>query len=102
MHRHQKTRGKARPSHTTRWKSTAPFFGRPFHRRSLDRIREYGWHAKIFFTPEQLVELHEEFTKIRIPAVIDHMGQLEFSKGLAQPAARLLLGLLAEENWWMM
>lgn len=84
------------------WKALGLDLDLQSFRRSLDRIRGYGWHAKIFFTPEQLVELHEEFTKIRTPAVIDHMGQLDFSKGLAQPAARLLLGLLAQENWWMM
>lgn len=71
-------------------------------RRSLERMRTFGWHAKVFFTPEQLPELYEEFRKIRTPMVIDHLGQLAFAKGLEQPAAKLMLELLSQPNWWIM
>ncbi len=84
------------------WKALGLDLDLATFRRSLERIRELGWHAKVFFHPDQITELHGEFLKIRIPVVLDHMGQLDFSKGLEQPPARLMLGLLERDNWWMM
>ena len=84
------------------WKALGLDLNLGTFRRSLERIRELGWHAKVFFHPDQITELHDEFLKIRIPVVLDHMGQLDFSKGLEQPAACLMLGLLVRDNWWMM
>jgi len=84
------------------WKALGLDLDLDTFRRSLERIREFGWHAKVFFHPDQLPELYEEFRKIHLPAVLDHMGQLDFSKGLGQPAARLMLDLLSRENWWVM
>jgi 2-pyrone-4,6-dicarboxylate lactonase len=84
------------------WKKfdMAPSFA-TFH-RSLDRIRDYGWCAKVFATAAELVEIEPELRKVRDPAVIDHMGGPEFARGPSQPACRLILSLLERENWWIM
>jgi 2-pyrone-4,6-dicarboxylate lactonase len=72
-----------------------------FH-RSLDRIRPYGWSAKIFATGPELVEIADELAKVTITAVIDHMGGPQFARGPEQPSCRLILDLLRRGNWWVM
>ena len=37
-----------------------------------------------------------------IPISIDHMGRVDFSLGLDQPAVRWILRMLERDNWWMM
>ena len=71
--------------------------------RTLSRIRELGWHARLHLDPPELIEYADVFAKVRdIPLVIDHMGRLDFSLGLDQPAMRFILDRLKDENWWMM
>jgi 2-pyrone-4,6-dicarboxylate lactonase len=71
-------------------------------RRSIDRIKEYGWHARIHAAGDEWVDLKELLLKPRIPMVIDHMGHPDLSRGLDQPAVKVLLELLKDENWWVM
>lgn len=70
--------------------------------RSLDRIKEVGWHAKVHSAGDEWLELKGLLAKAEIPVVIDHMGHPELRKGLNQPAIQMLLGLLRNENWWVM
>ncbi len=70
--------------------------------RALDRIKDYGWHAKVHSAGEEWLELKDLLAKVKIPIVIDHLGHPEFEKGLEQPAIRMLLDLLRNENWWIM
>lgn len=70
-------------------------------RRSLDRIRELGWSAKMFGFGDDFLAVEAELRSIRMPAMIDHMGALDYRRGPSQPAMRLILDLLANENWWI-
>jgi 2-pyrone-4,6-dicarboxylate lactonase len=72
-----------------------------FHRQ-MARIGEFGWFAKVFCGPHELADVEAELRKTKGPIVFDHMGQLEFSEGLAQPGMQRLLALLKEERFWMM
>ncbi|MFP6733543.1 MAG: amidohydrolase family protein, partial [Rhodospirillales bacterium] len=72
-----------------------------FH-RSIDRIKEYGWHAKIHSAGDEWLELTDLLAKVTIPVVIDHMGHPELGKGLNQPSIKMILNLLRKENWWIM
>jgi predicted TIM-barrel fold metal-dependent hydrolase len=69
--------------------------------RSIDRIKEYGWHAKVHSAGEEWLELRELLAKVKIPVVIDHMGHPELRKGLDQPVIRMLRDLLRNEDWWV-
>ncbi len=71
-------------------------------RRSIDRIKDYGWHARIHAAGDEWLELKELLSKPRIPMVIDHMGHPNLSHGLDQPAVKVLLDLLKDEKWWVM
>lgn len=72
-----------------------------FH-RSIARIRELGWFAKVFTFGEQIFELETEFRKVPIPLVLDHMGRLDFKLGPDQPACKLIIERLKNHGWWIM
>jgi 2-pyrone-4,6-dicarboxylate lactonase len=71
-------------------------------RRSVARIAELGWFAKVFTVEDQLIDLATEFDALKIPLVLDHMGRLDFARGINQPACRLIADRLKHGNWWIM
>jgi predicted TIM-barrel fold metal-dependent hydrolase len=70
-------------------------------RRNLDRVRELGWFVKIFGFEDDFLPVADELRKIKIPAIIDHMGGPNYQRGTSQPAMLLILDLLKRENWWV-
>ena len=70
--------------------------------RSIARISEYGWHARIHAAGDEWLDLEELLSKPRIPMVIDHMGHPDVCGGVDQPVLRLLRDFLKRENWWIM
>ncbi|VCU69236.1 2-pyrone-4,6-dicarbaxylate hydrolase [Pigmentiphaga humi] len=70
--------------------------------RSIERISQFGWHARVHVTEPELLELQPVFAAAKGTFVIDHMGHLPFADGLQQPGARAILDLLRRENWWVM
>lgn len=84
------------------WKRLNVVPSLPTFRRTLERIAQFGWHARVHVTEDELLELQDEFRSLQCPMVLDHMGHLPFSKGIEQPGVKIALDLLARENWWMM
>lgn len=72
-----------------------------FH-RSIARISELGWFAKVFAFGDDLLELDAELASVTVPLVLDHMGRLDFSLGTTQPACDLIVDRLKNQNWWIM
>jgi predicted TIM-barrel fold metal-dependent hydrolase len=71
--------------------------------RSIERIRHYGWHIKIFIGPEELPEYVELLRGITsVPVVIDHMARLKPTSGARDPSRDLVLDLLERENFWVL
>lgn len=70
--------------------------------RSMRRMAEMGWFAKIFVTGNDWIELRGILDRITLPVVIDHLGFLDPAGGADQPAARVIIDLLRRDNWWMM
>lgn len=70
--------------------------------RSIARIAEYGWHARIHAVGSEWLELKELLAKPKITMVIDHMGHPDVRAGVDQPATQLLREFLKRENWWVM
>jgi 2-pyrone-4,6-dicarboxylate lactonase len=70
--------------------------------RQIDRIKEYGWHAKVHAAGDEWLELRDLLGKVKIPILIDHMGHPDLRRGVDQPTVRLLCDLLKNENWWVM
>src|SRR5262245_32353424 len=56
--------------------------------RSIARISDYGWHARIHAVGNEWLELRELLSKPKIrkiPMVIDHMGHPDLRGGVDQP-----------------
>ena len=78
-------------------------YDKPHFLRTVARVRELGWHVRLHLDPPDLIEFADVLTSIEdVPMVIDHMGRVDFSLGLDQPAMKLILDLLKRPNWWMM
>jgi predicted TIM-barrel fold metal-dependent hydrolase len=70
--------------------------------RSIERIRQFGWHAKIHAVGSEWVELQDLLKKVSIPIVIDHMGHPHPGDSPDHPAFKVIFDLLRRENWWIM
>lgn len=72
-------------------------------RRTIDRIRGLGWHARLHVTGDDLLENADLLSSIKdIPLAVDHLGHVGFEGGLDRPCMTWLLDRLKNENWWMM
>jgi 2-pyrone-4,6-dicarboxylate lactonase len=67
----------------------------------VERIAPLGWHAVIHFDADRLETLAPILKGFELPMVIDHMGRVDASRGLDQPAFRMLTGLLEDERFWV-
>lgn len=71
-------------------------------RRSIARISDMGWVAKIHAVADEYLEIADLLRPLKLPVVIDHMGHFYFRDGMNQPVIPLLLELLKKENFWIM
>jgi 2-pyrone-4,6-dicarboxylate lactonase len=65
------------------------------------RLADIGWHLQIHMEAELIADLTPALKRSPVPVVIDHMGRIDASLGLEQPAFRALLALLADKNVWV-
>ena len=72
-------------------------------RRSMARLKELGWHARLHVNGEDLLENSALLRSLKdIPMVIDHFGHVGFDGGLDRPVIRWVLDSLKLDNWWVM
>jgi 2-pyrone-4,6-dicarboxylate lactonase len=65
------------------------------------RLADIGWHLQIHMEAELIADLTPALRRSPVPVVIDHMGRIDASLGMDQPAFRALLALLADKNVWV-
>lgn len=65
------------------------------------RLADIGWHLQIHMAAELIAELAPAIHRAPVPVVIDHMGRVDASLGLEQPAFRALLDLMQDNNVWV-
>jgi 2-pyrone-4,6-dicarboxylate lactonase len=70
-------------------------------RRTLDRIRPFGWHITFLVDPADLLINLDLVRAIRTNFVIDHMGRGQTSDGLDAPGFKALLELVRRDNGWV-
>ena len=58
------------------------------------RLAKFGWHLQVHFEGSLIEELTPWLKRSAVPVVIDHMGRVDASLGLEQPAFRRLLDLM--------
>ena len=67
--------------------------------RVVSKIAPLGWHVVLYLEAEDIIENAETLAKLSVPVVIDHMGRVKTGGGVEQPAFKLLLGLLKNEDF---
>jgi predicted TIM-barrel fold metal-dependent hydrolase len=71
-----------------------------FH-RVIDRIKGRGWHVVLHLDATDIAPLADMITQLPVPFIIDHMGRVDTSLGVEQPAFHALLELVRRENCWI-
>jgi 2-pyrone-4,6-dicarboxylate lactonase len=65
------------------------------------RIARWGWHVVVYFEAADLPELHDFFTALPTPVVVDHMGRPDVTKPVDGPELDRFIQLMGEhENIW--
>lgn len=67
----------------------------------VGRIGRLGWHVVLHLDARDIPELTGMIRALPVPFVIDHMGRVDSSAGLDQPAFRTLLDLARSEGCWV-
>jgi len=65
------------------------------------RLADVGWHLQIHGEADVLAGMAPKLKHSPVPVVIDHIGRVDASLGLEQPAFRTLLDLMREKHVWM-
>jgi 2-pyrone-4,6-dicarboxylate lactonase len=65
------------------------------------RLADIGWHLQIHMAAELIGELAPALHNSPVPVMIDHMGRIDASHGLAQAPFRDLLALMDDDNVWV-
>ena len=65
------------------------------------RLADIGWHLQIHCESALIGELAPSLKRSPVPVVIDHMGRVDASLGLDQPAFRDLLALMDDEKLYV-
>src|SRR5438309_1495633 len=63
------------------------------------RLAKLGWHLQVHFEAALIEELAPWLKRCAVPVVIDHMGRVDASLGLDQPAFRRLLELMRDPRF---
>jgi len=63
------------------------------------RLAKLGWHLQVHFEAALIEELAPWLKRSAVPVVIDHMGRVDASLGVDQPAFRSLLDLMRDPRF---
>ena len=63
------------------------------------RLAKLGWHLQVHFEGSFIDELAPWLERSAVPVVIDHMGRVDASLGIEQPAFRRLLDLMRDPRF---
>lgn len=69
--------------------------------RLARRFAPLGWHLQLHGDPRMLTELADAIASAPVPVVIDHIGRIDASRGLEQPAFAALRRLLDHGHVWV-
>src|SRR5712692_312681 len=64
-----------------------------------ERLAKLGWHLQVHFEASLIEELTPFLKRSAVPMVIDHMGRVDASLGVGQPAFRSLLELMRDPRF---
>jgi predicted TIM-barrel fold metal-dependent hydrolase len=58
-----------------------------------------GWHLQLLTSTRRLEPVASRIASLRVPAVVDHLGDVDVAGGLGQPGWKLLLELVRDGVW---
>jgi 2-pyrone-4,6-dicarboxylate lactonase len=64
-------------------------------------LADLGWHLQVHFQSTLIDELAPGLLRSAVPVVIDHMGRVDASLGLAQEPFQTLMRLLDDSRMWV-
>ncbi len=64
-----------------------------------DLSAELGWHLQFLTHADRLGPVASRLSKLRVPFVIDHMGNFDVDAGTDSPDWQLVLKLIADGGW---
>jgi 2-pyrone-4,6-dicarboxylate lactonase len=65
------------------------------------RLAAIGWHLQIHMQADLVADMTPAIRRSPVPVMIDHMGRVDASLGLEQPAFRALLALMQDRKVWV-
>jgi 2-pyrone-4,6-dicarboxylate lactonase len=65
------------------------------------RLADIGWHLQVHMEASLIGELSPTIKRSPVPVVIDHIGRVDASLGLEQPAFQNLLKLMDDKKVWV-
>ncbi len=65
------------------------------------RLAAVGWHLQVHFEPALFPDLMPALLRSVVPVVIDHMGRIDATLGLDQPAFGHLCALMDDDRFWV-
>jgi 2-pyrone-4,6-dicarboxylate lactonase len=65
------------------------------------RLVDLGWHLQIHCEARLIADLSPILRQSAVPVVIDHMGRVDASLGIDQPAFHALRQLLEDQRFWV-
>ncbi|QWG11339.1 amidohydrolase family protein [Bradyrhizobium sediminis] len=68
--------------------------------RLAARVAPLGWHLQLLIDARNLPELGPRIAKLPVEVVIDHMGHMPMSAGVAHPGFQWMLRLLKDGKAW--
>lgn len=66
-----------------------------------DRIKEMGWHIQLLLDARDMAELAPRLRRLPVQTVVDHIGHMNVSHGIAHPGFQALLGLVRDGLCWV-
>ncbi len=63
------------------------------------RVADLGWHLQIHLESDLIAQMAPMLKRSAVPVVIDHMGRVDASLGVDQPAFRQLLDLMRDKKF---
>jgi 2-pyrone-4,6-dicarboxylate lactonase len=65
------------------------------------KLAGFGWHLQIHLDSSLIGQMAPALKRSPVPVVIDHMGRIDASLGLGQPAFSQLVSLLDSKHVWV-
>jgi 2-pyrone-4,6-dicarboxylate lactonase len=65
------------------------------------RLAKLGWHAEVWSSLDDFLQVWPKLEHCGVPVVLDHMGGFDLQKGVSDPSFARLIGMVREGAVWV-